>query len=564
MPTSQTPAIPARQTHHADVLIVTVTQTEGQAVIDAFLAATGQKSIPLLIGERTYRDLGTVGGARVWMAISEMGSGGLGGSQETVRLAIAALQPASVIMVGIAFGVDKKKQTMGQVLVAQQLLPYELQRVGSKDSPLPRGDKAHASPRLIEWLTQANLDWHDAAGKAKFGLILAGAKLIDNQVFRDQVIALASEAIGGEMEGEGLYVACHNAKTDWVLVKAICDWADGNKGRNKDANQKLAASNAARFVVHALQSVPLVNGGYPPIVPTSNSSKFPSIAPAALSLPKAVSPQEQLSSLLAWCDRGEILLKLEEFLRNDNAQPIHLLCFSDHVRNQPGKLLARVATELQEKLPDIRLKVIDTKYCYGFETSNGLSGLERFGKTMLEACAIKNEAALLAQMQSGQTDALILWHTDECTHWSSKKIELLLETARRWLGKLAASGEVGVPLKPVILVLILRYDDVVPSLPDKLLRRPDVKKKMQMAYSKACTAPDSLAHLALHELLILPDYSREDYRRWLNLDKVRAFLGGSLAKFEDEELIARHFPKGTIRYTELLKFLEQHQFGSHI
>lgn len=97
MPSNQSPAVEANQAHHADVLIVTVTQTEGKAVMDAFLAATGQKSSSHVIGERVYRDLGSVGGARVWMAISEMGSGGLGGSQETVRLALAALAPASVI-----------------------------------------------------------------------------------------------------------------------------------------------------------------------------------------------------------------------------------------------------------------------------------------------------------------------------------------------------------------------------------------------------------------------------------------------------------------------------------
>jgi nucleoside phosphorylase len=58
------------------------------------------------------------------------------------------------------------------------------------------------------------------------------------------------EAIGGDMEGAGLYAAAGVAKVDWILVKAICDWADGNK--NDDA-QQLAAHNAADFVRHVIQ-----------------------------------------------------------------------------------------------------------------------------------------------------------------------------------------------------------------------------------------------------------------------------------------------------------------------
>ena len=60
------------------------------------------------------------------------------------------------------------------------------------------------------------------------------------------------------MEGAGLYAACQDYKVDWILVKSICDWADGNKARNKNKWQQLAANNAASFVLHMLQQVPFV------------------------------------------------------------------------------------------------------------------------------------------------------------------------------------------------------------------------------------------------------------------------------------------------------------------
>jgi nucleoside phosphorylase len=67
---------------------------------------------------------------------------------------------------------------------------------------------------------------------------------------RDWLLKIEPEAIGGEMEGAGLYAAARDAKVDWILVKAICDWADGTK--NNDA-QPQAARNAAQFVLHVLQ-----------------------------------------------------------------------------------------------------------------------------------------------------------------------------------------------------------------------------------------------------------------------------------------------------------------------
>jgi hypothetical protein len=58
------------------------------------------------------------------------------------------------------------------------------------------------------------------------------------------------------MEGAGLYVPCQTAKKDWILVKAVCDWADGRKSEDKTERQLKAARNAALFVWHALAHAP--------------------------------------------------------------------------------------------------------------------------------------------------------------------------------------------------------------------------------------------------------------------------------------------------------------------
>ncbi len=165
-------------------------------------------------------------------------------------------------MVGIAFhGINEAKQKIGDVLVSRQLMLYDLQRIGTTEGGrcelCREATVPHASGRLISYLQNAELDWDSA--QVHIGLVLTGDKLVDNVDFRDQLRHLESEAVGGEMEGAGLYVACQDAKVDWVLVKSICDWADGNKAQDKDARQKLAAENAVSFLLHALKQTPIVN-----------------------------------------------------------------------------------------------------------------------------------------------------------------------------------------------------------------------------------------------------------------------------------------------------------------
>jgi nucleoside phosphorylase/tetratricopeptide (TPR) repeat protein len=267
-----------------DVLIVTATDVESRAVLSAFKEATGREPKPEPIGDRLYLDLGEVNTTRVFMTLSGMGSGGLDGAQEAVRKGIEALSPFAVIMVGIAFGVNEKKQSIGDVLISDRLMLYELQRVGTDQDGgyqiVPRGDRPRASPSLINRFRVASLSWDQSKAEVRLGLVLSGDKLVDNVDFRGQLLDFEPEAIGGDMEGAGLYVACQNSKVDWILVKAICDWGDGHKSLEKAARQQLASANAAAFVLHALQQAPLKSPRPPVLVPE------PSLVPALASEPR--------------------------------------------------------------------------------------------------------------------------------------------------------------------------------------------------------------------------------------------------------------------------------------
>jgi nucleoside phosphorylase len=118
-----------------------------------------------------------------------MGSDTVGGSMLTTRNAILEVRPASVIMCGIAFGVDSAKQKIGDVVVSQQLQAYDLQRIGTDSSGdrllVLRGDKVTCSELLLDRFRTAELGWR--AAPVKFGLMLSGQKLIDNIDYREEL-----------------------------------------------------------------------------------------------------------------------------------------------------------------------------------------------------------------------------------------------------------------------------------------------------------------------------------------------------------------------------------------
>jgi nucleoside phosphorylase len=273
-------AASAGATPRPDVVVVTVNEHETKAIHDAFLEATGADGVPVSLEGRLYHNLGSINGTTVYHAISEMGSSGPGAMQQAVDKAIRALEPGAVIALGIAFGVRENDQSLGDILLSRQIQLYDLQRAGIEI--VLRGDKPHATPRLINHFDAfSQVKWKGA--KVRSGLILSGEKLIDDKDYRDQLVKLQAEAVGGEMEGAGLYVASADHKVDWIVIKAICDWADGNKKVNKKQRQKKAAKNAAQFLVEslkyaALKRVDPLTGTSPDTLPTATGQDPPALS----------------------------------------------------------------------------------------------------------------------------------------------------------------------------------------------------------------------------------------------------------------------------------------------
>ncbi len=242
-----------------DVVLVVATDVERNAMLCHLGGSEPGANVRLShAGCETYY-VGRCGEFSVALLMCEAGSSKPGAATLAVADAISEWRPRAVIMPGIAFGYSPEKQRVGDVLVAEQVSPYELQRVG-QGATIHRAPRPRASTTLINRFRNA-IDWHfpDSLGRAceiRIGEVLSGDKLVDNAILRASLLAAFPNAIGGEMEGVGLFAAAERRHVPWLLAKAICDF--GANKQNDD--QPLAAASSASLVAHVLADAAALDG----------------------------------------------------------------------------------------------------------------------------------------------------------------------------------------------------------------------------------------------------------------------------------------------------------------
>lgn len=179
-------------------------------------------------------------------------------SQLAIAKAIEYFKPVGLIMVGIAFGKgsgdEEKKvsQKIGDVLISTQVVDYESGKVKEGEF-LSDGSVSECGPRMVATLKHYAFEWNrkreESSFNIEFGQLLSGDKVIDDTDFKKELFKRYPRAIGGEMEGRGVHEVCRSkGLNEWIIVKSICDWADGKKGEDKESRQQLAAKNAVDFL----------------------------------------------------------------------------------------------------------------------------------------------------------------------------------------------------------------------------------------------------------------------------------------------------------------------------
>jgi nucleoside phosphorylase len=231
-----------------NVLLVTANRIETESILNIAKLKYQLSFTRNFFGDHTIYALGPIGGINLFLVQSEAGSIGPSGSALTVNDAISYIKPQSIILVGIAFGLQPEKQKIGDILVSKQMQLYELQKRNENriKQIISRGDKPPSSPRLLDRFRSGVINWSEI--DVHFGLLLSGEKLSNSTTFTKELLDEAPEAIGAEMEGAGLFSVAYKRKIDWIVVKSIVDW-----GFNKtDSHQKLGAENASKFVLFVI------------------------------------------------------------------------------------------------------------------------------------------------------------------------------------------------------------------------------------------------------------------------------------------------------------------------
>lgn len=238
----------ARVTTQTKVLILVAKQLERDAVRDAVLAVNGKPMSRRFEDRHTVFDLDLIDEVRVLLAQS--GRQGTAGMMYAADDVIKACRPDYVILTGVCYGLWDIDASIGDVIVSQTVHDIDSRKVidGADGQVVKRrGDRVPAGDTLLDRFNAATMEWREPP-RIVSAPMLSSNTLVDSVILRDELRKEFDNAAGGDMEGAAVCAAAARAKVDWIVVKGISDL-----GMNVTSeHQKLAARNAAEFVVHTI------------------------------------------------------------------------------------------------------------------------------------------------------------------------------------------------------------------------------------------------------------------------------------------------------------------------
>lgn len=187
--------------------------------------------------------------------------------------AITRWRPKLAVNIGISGALDNDL-ALGDVIVADQVDAYDdnLKAVDGDDGwkPEHRGVVFHGNHALVQSIRgfefadpDAFVAWQQAAGgKAPalhVGHIASGGYVGASDDFKDWLRSRDGKFLAIEMEAAGLARAAekHTTPTPWLVIRGICDAADGQKAKLEAASKghyrELAMANATRLFISLLE-----------------------------------------------------------------------------------------------------------------------------------------------------------------------------------------------------------------------------------------------------------------------------------------------------------------------
>lgn len=238
-------------------VVVFVALNEERRAFEALLTSTktvhGAPTDPYVYTE------GRIKGTRV--VIISPGRMGRASAASTTAEAIRSFKPQLVVVIGIAGGFKDRDVALGDIIVADQIIDYELQKVGPRK--IRYRWAAYPCDRAVDQIAQ-RLDVSDFAARIPvkrprrgqslihFGGVLSGDKVVANGKILKVPKAVWGKAIGVEMEALGVAIACHDSSTRVAMVRAVSDFADSRKSTKFTKTWRKYSCAAAAAFAHAI------------------------------------------------------------------------------------------------------------------------------------------------------------------------------------------------------------------------------------------------------------------------------------------------------------------------
>lgn len=241
-----------------DVILLTAVKYECDAVLRVLKPLPSQQTIWRARIEKETYYLGRFGNYKAVVTMCEMGTTGRASSILATNEAIRIWMPRAVIMVGFAYGKDSEQQKIADVLVSLQVINCGPKRVGKRI--IYRGARVEPGLTLSNRFRNV-IGWQftrpdGSQCDIKLGPILSVEDLVDDLNHKKRLLKQFPDAIGGEMEGAGVYAAADRQGVEWIVIKGICDWADGNKDKEHQPLAAAAAVSLVHFVLSGPDALP--------------------------------------------------------------------------------------------------------------------------------------------------------------------------------------------------------------------------------------------------------------------------------------------------------------------
>ncbi|WP_172450136.1 hypothetical protein [Rhizobium sp. TH135] len=231
-----------------NIVLFSATEIEDEIIKSLLLINNFQHIGKNRAGEYFYNTYSLYDTIHIHYIRTSMGSGNVGGSQRVSHELFNTIRPDYAISTGICFGADQKKQTLGDVIVADGVRMYE--SAAAREGKFHfRGPSVTLHPQVPSYaLNSAGDSWKF---KIHVGAMLTGEKLVDDKDFKALIMSMDPKAAGGEMEAAGIQTSASVKGIPFALIKGICDW-----GEEKTKNfQEVAAQNAVEYTLALIKEI---------------------------------------------------------------------------------------------------------------------------------------------------------------------------------------------------------------------------------------------------------------------------------------------------------------------